>query len=138
MPKPQTKTAPPADTSKLPAGKPAPAKAPAPPVRNTDPMPRRSRDPRTLALRVFCYDIADAKKRNRIAKVLEAVGDRVQYSVFRAHLTDDEVQVVLARLERRMDRATDRIHVYTLCGACVPRIRTVGTDLPVERSCDIF
>jgi CRISPR-associated protein Cas2 len=82
--------------------------------------------------------VADDKKRNRVAKVLEAVGDRVQYSVFRAELTNDEVQVVLTRLEKRIDRATDRVHVYTLCGNCTERIRTVGTDLPVQRPFDIF
>lgn len=89
-------------------------------------------------LRVFAYDIADDKKRARVAKVLEAVGDRVQYSVFCAALDDAAMLHVLHRIEKRIDRASDRVHVYTLCAHCAGRVRTAGADLPVAPEFDLF
>jgi CRISPR-associated protein Cas2 len=87
--------------------------------------------------RVFAYDVVDDKKRNRVAKVLEGVGERLQYSVFVAHLDDEGVRVTLARLEKRIDRTTDRIHVFTLCACCADKTRTAGVDLPVAPGFDV-
>ena len=42
------------------------------------------------------------------------------------------------RLEKRIERSTDRVHVYTLCESCTPKIRTVGSDLPVAREFDVW
>lgn len=35
---------------------------------------------------LICYDITDNRDRNRVARLLERYGDRVQYSVFEVHL----------------------------------------------------
>ncbi len=34
---------------------------------------------------LICYDIEDDRERARVARLLESVGQRVQYSVFEAH-----------------------------------------------------
>lgn len=45
--------------------------------------------------RVFAYDVVDDEQRARVAKVLEGVGERLQYSVFAAELDDEGVAVTL-------------------------------------------
>ncbi len=87
--------------------------------------------------RVFAYDIKDDHQRARVAKVLEAVGDRIQYSVFRADLDDDGVLAVLVRIERRINLGTDRVHVFTLCSGCLGRTRTLGLDPPIVQEFDL-
>ena len=68
---------------------------------------------------VVAYDIADDRRRNRVAKILEDYGDRVQESVFEMILDTDARYVALyARLESAIDPAADRIRVYRLCSAC--------------------
>jgi CRISPR-associated protein Cas2 len=48
---------------------------------------------------LICYDITDDRDRNRVARLLERYGDRVQYSVFEVHLARAEQ---LAGIEREL------------------------------------
>lgn len=86
------------------------------------------------ARRVIAYDVRDDAVRTRVAKVLEAVGERVQWSVFEADLDGAVLAEVLARLDRLVDPRTDSVRVYTLCGPCAGRLRHVGLDRTPERS----
>lgn len=48
---------------------------------------------------LICYDISDNRDRNRVARLLERYGERVQYSVFEVHLGRAEQ---LAGIEREL------------------------------------
>lgn len=48
---------------------------------------------------LICYDISDDRDRNRVARLLERYGERVQYSVFEVHLGRAEQ---LAGIEREL------------------------------------
>ena len=48
---------------------------------------------------LICYDIADAKRLRRVAKVCESYGYRVQFSVFQSSLSP----VMLAQLKAELD-----------------------------------
>ncbi len=52
---------------------------------------------------MVCYDIADDKRRRKVAEILLGRGTRVQYSVFRCALSERQ----LAELEWALD---DEIH----------------------------
>jgi CRISPR/Cas system-associated endoribonuclease Cas2 len=52
---------------------------------------------------VICYDIADDRRRNRIATALLDFGQRVQESVFVAHLDEE----LAARMKERVERLVD-------------------------------
>lgn len=67
---------------------------------------------------VVCYDIADDKRRRRIADILDGLGDRVQESVFEAVLDRRRLAVLIAELDGEIDAAADRISVYPLCATC--------------------
>ena len=81
---------------------------------------------------VICYDIADDRRRDRVASALLDYGPRVQESVFVANLDDDLAAKMLARLTKLVDVHFDRVHIFELCGACQPKTHMLGTAEIVE------
>jgi len=75
---------------------------------------------------VISYDIPDDKRRLRVAKLLLGVGDRVQRSVFEAHLTQAQYDKLQARLRKVLKTDEDNVRFYRLCADCQLRIETVG------------
>ena len=81
---------------------------------------------------VVCYDIADDRRRDRIASALLDYGPRVQESVFVANLDNELAAKMVARLAKLVDDRWDRIHIFELCGACSVKTRIMGTAEIVE------
>lgn len=79
---------------------------------------------------VVAYDIADDKRRDRVAKILEGFGERVQYSVFECRL--DRMQYLRLRhaLEDVILVEEDVVSFYFLCEADVRRIERIGRGPP--------
>lgn len=75
---------------------------------------------------LLTYDIADPKRLVKVARAMEAIGERVQDSVFEAYLSPTELEKVLKKVERLMKLEQDSLRVYALCAACRERVRTVG------------
>lgn len=65
---------------------------------------------------VVAYDIPCDRRRNRVAKVLEGYGQRVQDSVFECWLDKRHLAVLKTKLARRIDPQEDKIRYYPLCG----------------------
>lgn len=78
------------------------------------------------------YDVTHTKTRTRIARALEAYGERVQYSVFECQLTPVQFRRLYRRLERLVREAPDEvrhtltIRFYHLCARCDTRITVLG------------
>lgn len=75
---------------------------------------------------IVSYDIKDDRRRNRIAKIMESFGDRVQYSVFECNMEDAELARMQKRLEKNFDNKEDKIRIYRLCAACKLDITVLG------------
>lgn len=75
---------------------------------------------------VVAYDIADDRRRNRVASELENFGQRVQYSVFECHLTQAQLKMLQGRLASLIVEAEDRVRYYTLCERDMGRILIDG------------
>jgi len=75
---------------------------------------------------LLAYDMADDKRRARLAKAMEAVGTRVQGSVFEAYLTHKELAEVIRRTRKILDEKEDSLRIYMLCGECKKKIRIYG------------
>jgi len=67
---------------------------------------------------VIVYDIVDDKRRNRVAKLLESKGERVNKSVFECLLTDSQVGKLKEQIAKRIDNETDQVVYYYLCLDC--------------------
>jgi CRISPR-associated protein Cas2 len=76
---------------------------------------------------VVCYDIADDRRRDRVAAALLDFGTRVQESVFVANLDDELAGRMAARVRKLVDEHFDRVHIFALCAACSGKTRVMGT-----------
>ena len=82
---------------------------------------------------LISYDIADDKQRTRIAKLLEANGTRVQYSVFECNLTEMQLATLKKKLAKCV-KPDDSIRFYRLCKECVGRVDIIGSgEVTVDR-----
>jgi len=75
---------------------------------------------------VISYDIPDDKRRLRVARALEAHGERVQYSVFECLLKDKDFKALHKQLKGIVKPEQDSLRIYRLCPPCVERIETWG------------
>ena len=71
---------------------------------------------------VISYDIPDDRRRNQLAKVLKGFGNRVQYSVFEAHLNKRQYEALKRAVENLIEPSEDSVRYYVLCSACADRI----------------
>jgi CRISPR-associated protein Cas2 len=76
-------------------------------------------------LRVIIYDIADDRRRCRIAKVLEERAVRVQESAFEARLSSRQLDGLMNRLTR-LATAEDSLRAYTVPENALARCRVHG------------
>ena len=89
--------------------------------------------PRRKMTYVICYDIANQKRRNELAKCLDGFGDRVQYSVFEAVLDRPLFDKLFDSVIEIIDVDEDRVGMYPLCADCAERAAYLGLAKLEER-----
>ncbi len=72
------------------------------------------------------YDIADDKKRTRLAKKLLNFGQRVQYSVFECNLTKKQIAEMKKQILPLIDREKDSLRIYRICDTCRKQVESFG------------
>lgn len=79
---------------------------------------------------LICYDIVHARRRDRVSRLLEGYGLRVQKSVFECMLTPDQYALLQKRLQtkRYLNPAEDQIRFYPMS----PRHRKIVSILGVQ------
>ncbi|MBI3090673.1 MAG: CRISPR-associated endonuclease Cas2 [Candidatus Tectomicrobia bacterium] len=75
---------------------------------------------------VICYDVPDDKRRASLAKLLDAYGDRVQYSIFEAVLDRALFDKMRQQAAKLINLEEDRLAIYPLCAACARKSWRVG------------
>ena len=77
---------------------------------------------------MISYDISETRIRNKVSKILEGFGRRIQYSVFECNLEEKVYNRLYERLlEQVIDSESDSIRIYCLCKRCREEIVTIGT-----------
>ena len=74
---------------------------------------------------LIAYDIREPKRWRLVYRHLRGVGQRLQYSVFRARLSERELQKLRWELEKRMS-LDDLLLVICLCQGCASKVVTRG------------
>jgi CRISPR-associated protein Cas2 len=77
---------------------------------------------------IICYDIPCNRRRERVAKLLDGYGARVQKSIFEADLDSIMAEHMKTELYDELDLLEDKILIYMLCGACLPKVIRWGPD----------
>jgi len=99
-------------------------------------MPRKksrpaigNRPPRERFM-VVSYDIANNRRRQKVVKIMEGYGRRVQYSVFECRLTAQNFRRLREKLRAVIDPKEDSILFYPLCGGCLQQRDGLGRGKP--------
>lgn len=80
-----------------------------------------------MSLYIISYDITENKIRNKISKILEGYGKRIQYSVFECEISIKLFENLYEQLlKQAIDPKTDSIRIYHLCMACSEKCITIG------------
>ena len=74
---------------------------------------------------LFSYDIRDPKRWRRVHKIVNGYGTRLQYSLFRCHLTPTQMERARHELEKVMEEEDDLL-VIRLSPSCKIVERTPG------------
>lgn len=80
---------------------------------------------------LIAYDIREPTRLRRICKLMEAHGERLQYSVFVCDLTTTELVRLRARAESIMNLALDSVAIVDLGSVDESRFTFVGHRLPL-------
>lgn len=76
---------------------------------------------------LVAYDISQAKRLRRVAKVTLEFGRRVQKSVFECDLDEGGLQRLKQRLAEVVNPSLDSVRFYRLCARCSGTIEVMGT-----------
>jgi CRISPR-associated protein Cas2 len=77
---------------------------------------------------VVAYDIADDRRRERIARVLDDFGRRVQESVFEIWVDDQDWEDLRRRLDPLVDTSRDLVRCYPVCKSCRQKCLDLGSS----------
>lgn len=86
-----------------------------------------------MRLWVIVYDVADDRRRRRLALALGRRALRVQESVFEGWLSSAEVRALLAEAAALIEPATDALRAYPLALRDPSRRLTLGVQPGAER-----
>jgi CRISPR-associated protein Cas2 len=75
---------------------------------------------------VIAYDLESDAVRGRVAEVLLALGERVQKSVFECVLAPEELEGLVARLQREIGQTEGNVRIYRLCANCLGESFGIG------------
>ena len=74
---------------------------------------------------VVTYDIADDRRRDKVVKLMESIGTRMNYSVFECMLTDVQYRKMVTQLTKLVVRGADWVNIYPICTKCYARIQYI-------------
>ena len=81
---------------------------------------------------IIAYDIADNKRRLRVAKTLESWGYRIQESVFQQRLDTATMARVRSSLAALISESDDVIRIYPACSSCADRADILGAAIALD------
>lgn len=85
-------------------------------------------------LSVVAYDISDAKRLARVAKLCEDYGVRVQYSIFECRLEETHFETFWLKLLDLIDDGEDRVVAYKIDARCAKDTLSAGTMVCSEKA----
>ncbi|CAH1191534.1 CRISPR-associated endoribonuclease Cas2 1 [Candidatus Nitrotoga sp. BS] len=75
---------------------------------------------------MICYDIADDRRRNKVARLLQGWGKRVQESLFECYITARQQRQIIRDIASLIDAEQDKVRYYALCGKDRGKLQVLG------------
>jgi CRISPR-associated protein Cas2 len=124
LPRPRTRTEP---TATAPVGDWFPPLRPSP----SDLSGHRCGSHQMLTL--VAYDISEPKRLQRVARICEDWGMRLQYSVFECRLEADAFDRFWSELTAVIEPQKDKLTAFKICTKCAREIRSYGVQEHYEK-----
>jgi CRISPR-associated protein Cas2 len=87
---------------------------------------------------IVAYDTPSSKRRRKLASLLEGYGQRVQWSVFECRLQKQELQALVARLNRVVLADHDRVRLWPVPESSCARVIQLGQPAPPHDTWDVL
>ena len=87
---------------------------------------------------LICYDVVKDKRRNKVAKLLEGYGLRVQKSVFECVLTEKQHTMLTHKLNKYLDMDEDQLRFYPMSSHTRRKVIILGIQPEREIDDDAF
>lgn len=90
---------------------------------------------------IVSYDVVDASVRNRLSRILEEFGERVQFSVFECDLSQDQYSNLISKLKAASllkNIKGCKISFYKVEPHLVKGIKRVGAKPVIDKEVIIF
>lgn len=84
-------------------------------------------------MHLAAYDVTEDQRRARLSALLQAYGDRIQYSVFLLSITPDELHTITSMAADIIDHDTDSLWIVRQCATCWDDVATIGQAHPPAR-----
>ncbi len=72
------------------------------------------------------YDISEDSRRDKVIKLLNEYGKRVQFSCFEIEIFPQNLELLAFKLERTIDKETDKIFIFPISRNSIPFIKKLG------------
>ncbi len=72
------------------------------------------------------YDISDQKRLQKVAKILENFGIRIQFSFFECEMQREQLDDLKHRVLEIMNKKEDSFLIYPLCEDCTAKAKSLG------------
>ncbi len=76
---------------------------------------------------MICYDITNAKRLGKTAKILKNYGIRIQKSFFQCEISKDMLDKLSKDILSVIDVSKDKLYIYPLCNSCLKNVKFDGT-----------
>ena len=81
------------------------------------------------------YDISEDRKRNKVIKLLNEYGKRIQFSCFEIEIHSKKLSYLVSKLQELIDNETDRLFIFPISEYATPFIKKLGkTELDNDSS----
>jgi CRISPR-associated protein Cas2 len=77
---------------------------------------------------LVCYDIVSDRRRNKVSKILEGYGLRVQKSVFECVLDEKQYETLSKYLTRLVNKREDQVRFYPMSAHNRCKVAVMGTQ----------
>ncbi|WP_298068395.1 CRISPR-associated endonuclease Cas2 [uncultured Mailhella sp.] len=79
---------------------------------------------------LIAYDIRNADRLRKLARIAQDYGLRIQKSIFEAELLPSELKDMESRMKKLIDPREDGIKIFHLCQSCEARRTGAGRGKP--------
>ena len=75
---------------------------------------------------LITYDICNDNRREKVIKLLNDCGKRVQFSCFEIDISSQELESLISQLNKVIDKDEDKIYIFPLSKFAIPFIKKLG------------